>query len=132
MDAYERFAKINQLLGGNIKEILEVSGYTKLRSKPFMDLTIEVVGTNAISMTHYYRLNGDLVPDPDMEIRVDLEAETANAVSYQDTYQYRVAYDEDEVIDELEMQKLNEFLSTWLTNLQNQGFSYEKRVLKSS
>ncbi|MDQ0896347.1 MULTISPECIES: hypothetical protein [unclassified Paenibacillus] len=129
MNANERYSKINQLLGGNLKELLiGESGSTKLRSTPFMDLVIEVIGTNIISMTHYYRLNGDLIADPDMEIRINPEDETADAATYQDMYSYRDAYDEDDVVDLHEQEELNEFLATWLTNLIDQGFSYENHV----
>lgn len=131
MNASDRYSKINHLLGGNLKRfLLEEADSTKLRSAPYMDLVIEVIGTNRISMTHYYTLNGDLVSDPDMEIVIDIEDETANAATYQDLFIYHDAYDENGIVDVHEQKELNEFLVTWLTNLLDQGFSYENRVLK--
>ena len=44
-----------------------------LKSGGFMDLHFEKIGKNVFSLAHYYKQNGDLVPDPDMVIRVNPE-----------------------------------------------------------
>ncbi|SDO17382.1 hypothetical protein SAMN04487897_10999 [Paenibacillus sp. yr247] len=128
MDGKTRYDRINELLGGNLRNMFVEGGHTKLVSKPYMDLSIEVIGPNVISLTHYYELNGDLVPDPDMEVIIHLEEETAEALSYQDTYVYR-RVDDDGKVDERAKRELNYFLGVWLNNLKEQGFTYENRVL---
>ena len=56
-----------------------------------------------------------MIPDPDMEVTVDFDRETAQAETYQDTYVYR------EAKDERSRKELNEFLVMWLRNLIEQG-----------
>ena len=41
------------------------------------------------SLAHYYKQGGDLIPDPDMEIKVFPEFEMAEALTYQDSFGYR-------------------------------------------
>jgi uncharacterized protein YqiB (DUF1249 family) len=61
------------------------------------------------------KAGGDVIPDPDMEVTVDFDSETAQAETYQDTYVYRAAN------DERSKKELNEFLVLWLGNLIEQG-----------
>ena len=68
-----------------------------------------------IALAHNYKAGGDVIPDPDMEINVDFDNETAQAETYQDTYVYR------EATDERSKKDLNEFLLMLLDNLIEQG-----------
>lgn len=80
---------------------------------------------HVISLTHYYKMNGDLVPDPDMEIRVDVKQQTAEALAYQDMYKYGTVYsdpyDEQATADKAEQKSQNSFLLQWLKNALSQG-----------
>ena len=87
-----------------------------------MDLVIERIGDNHYSLTHYFEQNGDLCPDPDMEIRVFPKEKIAEALSYQDSFGYRVVYPEPGKIDIRAKKELNQFLDMWLSNLKSQGF----------
>jgi uncharacterized protein YqiB (DUF1249 family) len=84
-----------------------------------MDLHVDILRKNGnvwrIALAHNYKSGDDVIPDPDMEVTVDFDNETAQAATYQDTYVYREANDE---ISEKEM---NEFLILWLSNLIEQG-----------
>lgn len=55
---------------------LQPGNYRKSVSPGFMDLHLDVLKKTedemVISLSHTYKQNGDLVPDPDMEIRVYL------------------------------------------------------------
>jgi len=62
-----------------------------------------------------FRRARTVIPDPDMEVTVDFENETAQAETYQDTYVYRRAR------DERSKNEMNEFLVLWLGNLIDQG-----------
>lgn len=53
-----------------------------------MDLNLDVLFRQGnivrIALSHYYKLNGDMIADPDMEIIINAEPMTANAMTYQD------------------------------------------------
>ena len=70
-----------------------------------------------MALSHYYKHpSGDLIPDPDMEVLVDLEKKTVKPLSYQDSYRYQTI-NEGRVIES----GLSIFLNIWLTNLTQQG-----------
>jgi uncharacterized protein YqiB (DUF1249 family) len=99
------------------------TGYIKLESPPYMALIVEQNSPDLISMTHYYKSNGDLVSDPDMVIKIDTKSETAEAMSYQDAYRYQDVRNEDGVVEDFKLQgELNKFLVMWLNNLKDQLF----------
>ena len=104
--------------------ILQVKESVHLKSGSFMDLVVERLGENHFSLTHYYEQNGDLCPDPDMEIRIMPDMEMAEALSYQDSFGFRKVYYPDNMVDLKAKKDLNQFLNTWLNNLKKQGFKY--------
>jgi uncharacterized protein YqiB (DUF1249 family) len=98
-----------------------IGRYAKLSAPGFMDLHVDILNKNGnvwrITLAHNYKAGGDVIPDPDMEVTVDFDSETAQAETYQDTYVYR------EANDESSRMKLNEFLVLWLGNLIEQEHS---------
>lgn len=116
----------------NYKKMMEIAPgiledryrYMKLRSLPFMDLIIEKLDDNRISMSHYFVHNGDLVSDPDMEIIVDRDQKILKAATYQsdrvgfyqDAYNYM-----NQIKDVRKARELNDFLGEWLKNIIDQG-----------
>ena len=97
--------------------------YLKLKSPGFMDFNIDVLERNTknnflkLALSHYYKHpRGDLIPDPDMEVLVDLEKKTVKPLSYQDSHRYQTI-NEGRVIES----GLSIFLNIWLTNLTQQG-----------
>lgn len=121
MDIYSRIYKKLEALG-----VMDVTESVHLKSSGFMDLVIEKLGDNHYSLTHYYEQNGDLCPDPDMEIRVfpkeRCKAPMAEALSYQDSFGYRKVYPDLDHVNIKAKKELNQFLDTWLKNLHEQGF----------
>lgn len=111
--------------------VLKVKTTKVLKSPGFMDLHIENLGDNRYSLTHYYEQNGDLVPDPDMEIRIYPDYGMAEALTYQDAYTYREVYPDEEHVDERAKRDLNRFLNQWLSNLIAQGFGKERVKAKA-
>jgi hypothetical protein len=93
-----------------------------LKSGGFMDLVIEKLGKDHYSFTHYFEQNGDLCPDPDMEIHVFPEMKMAEALTIQDQFGYRCVYPEPNKVNLMAKKHLNDFLNTWLRNLLQQGF----------
>jgi uncharacterized protein YqiB (DUF1249 family) len=102
-----------------IPNLRNIGTYAKLSASGFMDLHVDILHKNGnvwrISLAHNYKSGGDVIPDPDMEVAVDFNNETAQAETYQDTYVYRMAD------DERSRKELNEFLVLWLGNLIEQG-----------
>ena len=92
----------------------------------FMPLSVDTLYREGkslcIALAHNFEQNGDLVPDPDMELRVDLENETVEALTYQDQRVYQEVYPEPGQFRPALKKSLNAFLSTWLTNIAHQGF----------
>ena len=112
---------------GNIRE----GNARQLKASGFMDLNIDMLADNRgasephfiVALSHYYRHeSGDMIPDPDMVVKVWIERREAEALTYQDLYRFDEVYDPDTRQAELKLQRsLNEFLSQWLDNLLLQG-----------
>ena len=68
------------------------------------------------------RNSGDMIPDPDMEIGVYRDWEMAEALTYQDMYQYNDVYSgPDGQADRRYYLHCNAFLEKWLEALAEQG-----------
>jgi uncharacterized protein YqiB (DUF1249 family) len=93
----------------------------------YMDLNLDVLerknSYRRIALSHYWEHeSGDLIADPDMEIAVFFDLGMAEALTYQDSYSYEVAYKEQgEPPDLLIHTRINVFLEEWLGNLSMQG-----------
>jgi uncharacterized protein YqiB (DUF1249 family) len=94
----------------------------------FMPLSVDVIERDrqgkrlCISLAHNFEMNGDLVPDPDMELLVDFEKERVEALTFQDQRRYQVVYPEPGAVYPALKRSLNSFLSAWLSNIEDQGF----------
>jgi uncharacterized protein YqiB (DUF1249 family) len=123
---YQRNFRKLLLLIPNLAD-LQVGHYLRFEAgKAFMPLSVDTLDREGkrlhIALAHNFEQNGDLVPDPDMELRVDLEAETVEALTFQDQLVYQEVYPASgKVLPNLKS-SLNSFLSTWLSNLRTQGF----------
>ena len=118
---HRNYKKLMQIAPGILEDRYR---YMKLRSEPFMDLIIEKLDDNRISMAHYFLQNGDLMSDPDMEIIVDRNQEKVKAATYQLDCMafYQEAYNADNQLRDVRKAKvLNDFLEEWLKNIIDQG-----------
>lgn len=102
----------------------------KMKSGAFMDLNLDFLISDekglVISMAHNFIQNGDVMADPDMEIRIVRGTQMVEALSYrQDALGInKHVYNENETQFDPQLKKeLNEFLNKWLNNLIRQGFS---------
>jgi len=108
-------------------ELRQTTGHAKSCVTGFMDLNLDVLirrgGWARIALSHYWKHpSGDLIADPDMELAVSFDDETAEALTYQDTYTFDEAYPVEGGPPDTEVQQqLNEFLEQWLDNLAAQG-----------
>jgi hypothetical protein len=108
--------------------VLDIKEHKKLSSPGFMDLNIDVLRNNdkelVIGMAHNYIQNGDVMADPDMEIKIHKELEAAEALTYQQDSLgiYQEVYPEPGKVNTRLKKDLNRFLKQWLCNLESQGF----------
>ena len=104
------------------------AGKSKLNSDALMDLNLDLLSREGnivrIALSHYYKQNGDMVADPDMEIIINTELMTANAMTYQDSMIFQSAEQDGGINQEL-VNSLNEFLDQWLQNCIDQGHKIE-------
>jgi len=110
---------------------LKFNEYLKLKSGIFMDLNIDHLSHKdddrsiVISMAHNYIQDGDVMADPDMEVRIIPSMQMAEALTFQQdsTGTYQQVYLEDGRFYPILKKDLNDFLNYWLKNLIEQGFS---------
>ena len=118
---FKRLAKIIDL--DAIREQRFDSAVSK--SGAYMDLHYDYLYgsdlTATIALHHSYRVNGDSVPDPDMEFRVHFEHKTVRAMTYQDSFGYQDVVRSNGSIDTALQRKLDRFAALWLKNLHDQG-----------
>ncbi len=122
------YKKLEKLLECNFRDFPDLQS-RKIKSSAFMDLNIDVIyssqnaKTYQIALSHYYEHPcGDLIPDPDMEIKIYPELHMAEALTFQDTYVYLQVYPEPDKVNVCLKKQLNKFLIHWLKNLKAQGF----------
>ncbi len=119
-DLYQQIYKKLLLVVPNLQSI-EESGKSVVGG--YMDLNLDVLkrgpDKTVIALSHYYlHPCGDAVADPDMEIAVYPAKGLAEALTYQDSFGYRVVYSEcGTKVDVRARRDLNEFLNQWLSNL---------------
>lgn len=104
----------------------------KLKSGGFMDLNLDRLydedGEFTIAMAHNYIQNGDVMADPDMEIRIIPAMKMAEALSFrqdggvQINQQVYTEIDGHTMVYPRIKKELNTFLSGWLLNIKKQGF----------
>lgn len=127
VDRYDRlFVQLEDLIPG--LSDLKPGDHRKSRSGGFMDLNLDVLTRTPkelrIALSHYYKHpSGDMIADPDMEIRVYLipDWRKAEALTFQDARRYDEVYPTPETVIPALKRSLNDFLAQWLTNLKNQG-----------
>jgi len=99
--------------------------YKKFESFGMMDLHVDNLAENTISIAHNGRQNGDCMADPDMEIRIYPETNMAEALTFRNDYVgvNQVVYPEPGKFYPKLKKELNAFLNGWLKNMiEVQGF----------
>lgn len=107
-------------------------GYIHVENDPYMPLSIERLphldrgGWRGYSIAHRYLQNGDLVPDPDMEILVSQTDRVVRPVSWRSPWMVKEAEfrrpDGSIAINPSELREQTSFLAMWTKNLLDQGF----------
>lgn len=119
MNTEKQIYKLLEDIG--IIDAVKNSSYAKFVSDyGLMDLSVDKLADNIIALSHYYTSNGDLVPDPDMEVEIDFKNKKARALSFQNAYMYQ------EAINEKIQQELNDFLIQWLSNIKASNYQLQE------
>lgn len=106
--------------------------YIRLTSGGFMPLSIQALSDDRISISHFYRQNGDLMSDPDMEFVVDRENKSLSARTYRQDglgVNQSVENEYQEIADFRLEKELNAFTLEWFKNISNQGYSRNKMII---
>lgn len=111
----------------------KISGYDEFAVESF----VYNKGQRAFIIAHYYTQNGDLMSAPRMDIRVDFNLKTVEALTYEAhntmPQVYQEVYADNYTKVNLKAKKSqNDFLNQWLSNLINQGFKIELLNKKES
>jgi hypothetical protein len=124
-----------------IEKIIAIFGSidVSITNEPYMRLVIEHIGDGphglpAISVAHYYELNGDLCQDPEMCF--EIESTPDGLVMRPYMLQTACPPHYQEVSDDAEgvalAAELREFSTMWDNNLRDQGFLEAARRLRPS
>ena len=101
-------------------------GHVKVLSPGFMPLSVEVIGTNVVSVTHYGEQNGDLMADPDMVFYVQPGGWAP--LSYRNDYVGAFLEAAEVVRDRLQVTNVSEYVNqvdfadSWAQAIRAQGF----------
>jgi len=138
MTIYEQIYKKLQEIGVTDK-LLNREGEAAAKSKvdSFMDLNFDLLLSefdtdtkeilhHDMALSHYYKMNGDMVADPDMVIRIYPARKMAEAMTYQDFFGYKVVYNPNGSYSPQQKKSQNAFLLQWLNNLIIQEHSFEE------
>ncbi len=125
---YDRLMAIAPGLEDKLENYKHDSIYGKSVKTGYMDFNLEVLDRDKtgfyIAISHYFESNGDLVADPDMEIFLNLQKRTIEALHFQDAYRYIEVYPDKrnrDLFSKHQKKDQNDFLADWLRNLKNQG-----------
>ncbi len=114
----------------NDKGELQFIDAVSLESKPYMNLNLDDLGKDIkgypmFAMAHNFKQHGDIMADPDMQIRIIPEMQSIEALTYQlDSMGiFQRVYNEDYTKVNTRLKKeLNSFLEKWLINIKAQRF----------
>lgn len=90
-----------------------------------MDFNVDWLGAQDISVAHNSILNGDVMADPDMQVRVFPDIKAAIAYTYQNDYVpvFYTAIVEDGKIDMKKAADHTAFLDSWLKEVIGWGYA---------
>ncbi len=133
MNIYERnFNRLVKLNIINQEGTLQFKEAFKIQKKGFMDLNLDLLecdnkGSYVIAIAHNYEQHGDIMCDPDMQIKIFPKEHMIEALTYQQDALsiYQEVYPEPGKVYPTVKKELNSFLETWLKNLIDQGFKLE-------
>jgi uncharacterized protein YqiB (DUF1249 family) len=103
--------------------------YMKFKCDCLMDLNVDHLAPNRIALAHNGIQNGDVMSDPDMEVKIYPESKSAEALTFQNDYLgiYQEVYPEPGKYYPKLKKELNEFLCEWLQNIIDAGYELAEK-----
>lgn len=106
--------------------VFEIQHYAIIEKPPFVPLCIDRIGEDCYALSQNKVIEGSLVADPDMEIRVSHSMKTAEPLTYQDRAVRKVVYPEPGKVNLKVKNELASSLDRWLDDLLAQGFIHHQ------
>jgi uncharacterized protein YqiB (DUF1249 family) len=106
--------------------VFEIRQYAIIEKPPFVPLCIDRIGKDRYALSRNSIIEGSLVADPDMEIKIDHADKMAEPISFQDRSVRKVVYPETGMVNLKIKNELATFLDRWLDELLSQGFIYRQ------
>jgi len=113
--------------------VMDITSSKKIKSKGYMDLNIDVLEnddeTRVIAIAHNIIMDGDLIADPEMTVKLFKYTAEAKVLTYQ-VYSlgvYEKVYESETVGHFHNKYFLNRYLNNWLITLEERGY-YTTRV----
>jgi uncharacterized protein YqiB (DUF1249 family) len=110
---YEKMEKIG---------VFSIHQYAVVEKPPYVPLCIDHIGQDTYALSQNPIIDGVVVADPDMEIRVSHRRRIAEPMVLQDQSGIRVVYPEPGKVDLKVKNDLAEYLDRWLSDLLSKGF----------
>ena len=102
--------------------VLSVREYDIVKNEPLTPLYIDRLAEDRYAIARNIMADGVLVPDPDMEIRVDHQKKIAEPLVFQDSKGKKVVYPEPGKVNLSVKNELVRYLDRWLTDMINDGY----------
>jgi len=117
---FEKLQKIGILDGHGEMRV----NYMKFASPGMMDLSVDRLWNDNIAIAHNGKQNGDVMADPDMEIKIFPVQKAAEALTFKNDYVgiYQEVYGENGECSPRLKKDLNNFLNYWLENIIDQKY----------
>jgi uncharacterized protein YqiB (DUF1249 family) len=93
--------------------------YMKFKSPGLMDLNVDRLTGDTIALAHNGKQNGDVMADPDVEVRINRPGKMAEALTFKNDYLgiFQEVYPEPGKYYPKLKKELNDFLNDWLKNM---------------
>jgi len=102
--------------------VLDVKQYAVIENNPHIPLCIDRLSEDMFALSQNPIVDGVLVADPDIEIKIYPDQKRAEPLVYQDRSVRKIVYPRPGVVDLGVKNDLMEFLDNWLTDLIQKGF----------
>ena len=112
------FARLQQIGILDENGMMQVN-YLKFKSPGLMDLNVDKLTSDTIALAHNGIQNGDVMADPDVEVRINRPGKMAEALTFQNDYLgiFQQVYPEPGKYSPNLKKELNAFLSDWLRTM---------------
>jgi uncharacterized protein YqiB (DUF1249 family) len=106
--------------------VFEIRQYAVIEKPPYTPLCIDRLSDTVYALSQNPVVDGVVIADPDMEVRVVHQQRIAEPLCLQDRSGRRIVYPEPGKVDLRAKNDLAEYLERWLTDLISQGFIYRQ------